>query len=993
MSVQFWQGWPKGNRILFLVLLVVFSAALVTMWVAYYTTPAPTIQLQTINEVEVNEIAVDQFSKGPFDFSVKGNNYIILQRQLGTMLATSDTVAYVYLFILAVFVTGMLAVISTLSRFYYLLGMGIFIVFVTSLSPEILGIFGSYGKIFTIVIMALYGLASFWLFYFAMTASFTIRLLVFAVITAFLWVVIFFFATTEKPFLFLATYGVEAGLVACGLFIVTVAHEIVAGFIFAVTQSPKQRKSLNHFLIITVIYFVNLVLAYSVRFRFITWNLITVDVFLLLTISGILGIWGIRQRQRTYEGVIEADPYAVFAFLLTGAFTFATIAMFMFNANDTALSAVSDIIIFTHLGFGVIFLMYVFSNFGGMLAQNMQVHKVLYSANNMPFFTFRLAGLIATLALIFYNAWQVPAHNAMSGYKNGMGDLYLKLQNLQFARAYYDESRTYGFRGHHANYALANIEGSLFNATDESKYYGDASGLRPTQMSYLNLAQTYQSANDDLEAILTLTEGVKKMKDHESLENTLGLLYARGGLADSASKYLSKSMATSSFKDIATSNMVGLAAVQKVSIPDDSSKTLSNDPVLFLNQLALANALNRTVNVNFQLPADTILTTVQAAAISNYLINSRNNEDTTFVRKVIELARRPSNIGFKEALLFASSISLYTSGETKGAFTSLEEVTVGSQHQGRYNNILTMWALENDEPQRAVVYADYALSQNYAPSRLTYAVALTESLQLKEAIAEWDSVLRRDSTSHVLAIRLKHALGVPSNLRMTLSNDELYAFIKYRLTPADSNDLFSLLNIFSNDNLKAKVLLDHAQKLSALDKPSAALRTLQWIVGLELTDASIGRQMQILEMLSRIQIGQTKTILDALKQNPIAFTGKEKKYKVYFDALAAEAAGDSTNANRQYQWLGVANPYFEDGLIAAAKYFSNKSGVSYNMLAEGLLYHPSSIRVRKAYALESARSGLESYAKSALADLQSKISVRDHQELSRQVEELLAADR
>lgn len=846
MTLQFWQGWPRGNRIFFLLFLSVFVATLIYMWTAYFIEPAPAIELRTISEAEVEDIVVDQIQKGDFNFTVKGNNYVILQRQLGSMLTTSELVAYSYLFVLAVFVIGMLAVISTLSKFYYLAGMGIFILFVTTLSTEVLGVFGLYGKSFAIVIMGLYGFTSFWFFYFATTRSFTFRVLAFTVITFLLWVVINFMSATEKPFLHMATYGVEAGLVACGLFIVTVAHEIVAGFVFAVSQSQRTRKSLNHFLIITLIYIINLALAYSVRFGFIKWNIVTVDLFLLLTISAILGIWGIRQRQKTYEGIIDADPYAVYAFLLTGAVTFTAIAMFMLNANDTALSAILDVIIFTHIGFGFIFLTYVFSNFAGMLAQNYQVYKVLYTPNNMPFFTFRFAGLITTIALAIYNTWQVPVNNAKSGYFNGLGDLYVKMQNKPIAKAYYDESRTLGYRGHHANYALANLEGSLFNTREENQFYDDACGPRPTQMSFLNLAQTYQSASDNARAIAALRDGIKKLKKHDALENSLGLLYAKAGMPDSAVKYLSSS-----------ANLVGLTAVGRITGKDTVTE-LSNDPVMKVNQLALMNARSEKVTIAYVLPKDTVLTLAEAASISNYLINTRNNDDTTFVRQAISLARRPSNDGFKEAIMFSSALSLYSSGETKEAFTTLEEVTVTSQHKGKYNSILAIWALENYEPQRAASYAEYAVAQG------------------------------GDSAAYEALI--KHP------------------------------------DIFDRE--------EHEQR-------------------------------------------------------PADLTGKNKKYKIYADALAAEAAGDSAKANVYYSWLAKANPFFDDGVIASAKYFRNKGHTSYNLLVEALLYHPSSVAIRKAYALESARVGFEDYARNALAALQSKISAKEYSELLAEINRLL----
>ncbi len=555
-TVQFWQSWPRAHRLFLLLFASLFVVALISMWVAHFQEPAPAIELQTIQETDFSEIPVDQFRIGPFDLSVRGNNYVIIQRQLGSMLETSETVAYVYLVAMAVFMIGMLAVISTLSRFYYLAGMGIFILFVTSLSTELLGVLGNYGKMFTIVVMAFYALASFYLFYFVTTASFLVRVLVFTAITVVLGLVIQFLSVTESPFLHIATHSAQAGLIATALFIATVSHEIIAAFVFAVTQSRTRTRSLQHFAIISLIYFVNLVLAYSIRFGFLRWDVITIDLYLLLTISGILGVWGIRQRQKTFEGILDANPYGVFAFLLVGCFAFATIAMFMFNGNDTALAAIGDIIIFMHLGFGFIFLIYIISNFLGVLEKNYAVHKVLYTPNNMPYFTFRFGGLITTLALLIYNTWQVPIHNAMSGYYNGVADLYMHLDNDRIATAYYNESRTYGFRGHHSNYALANIASARFDPTDERKYYEDASWSRATQMSYLNWAQTYQTQNENLTAIVTLTEGAKKLKDHEALDNTLGILYARMGMSDSASRYLDRSMASSRYRQMASANKI-----------------------------------------------------------------------------------------------------------------------------------------------------------------------------------------------------------------------------------------------------------------------------------------------------------------------------------------------------------------------------------------------------------------------------------------------------
>ncbi len=438
-----------------------------------------------------------------------------------------------------------------------------------------------------------------------------------------------------------------------------------------------------------------------------------------------------------------------------------------------------------------------------------------------------------------------------------------------------------------------------------------------------------------------------------------------------------------------------MIAQRQIQASYDSSAGPDGDPVVSVNKLGLLNSLGKTGG-GYTLPTDTVLNLAQAAQLSNYLVNQRYSYDTALFSKAMILARRPSNVGFREAILFASSIALYNSGETKEAFKTLEEVTVSSELKGKYNNILTMWALENGELARALAYADYALTQNHVPAKTTYAVTLTEQLASGissnpgPAISAWDSlVTSSDTITSQLAKRIRSLLLLPSQQINLMSDKDKYVFARYRLAPKDSLALFELATSVKDEDIRGRIYLDHAQKLYRMDYPSKARQALSKIIGLSLSDRSIGDQLAILDVLTAIRVGRVAEVLAGVKKEPIRFAPKERKYNVYLDALTAQAAGDTTTAARHYRWLGTANPWFEDGLIAAAEYFRNKGFTSYNMLADGLLYHPSSIKIRKAYALESARQGLGDYARTELDELKSLIDPKMHADLTAQVNKLL----
>src|SRR5690606_34939568 len=102
--------------------------------------------------------------------------------------------------------------------------------------------------------------------------------------------------------------------------------------------------------------------------------------------------------------------------------------------------------------------------------------------------------------------------------------------------------------------------------------------------------------------------------------------------------------------------------------------------------------------------------------------------------------------------------------------------------------------------------------------------------------------------------------------------------------------------------------------------------------------------------------------------------------KTLYTALIAESSGDSTAAETNYKILATYNPYFEEGIIAAADFYRNNGTERlkpYNILAEAIQINANSIRLLKAYIKEAYRQGFDEYANSPaerLAELEAGLN-------------------
>lgn len=968
-SLFFWKAWPSQYRTLWYVLAPLFALSLAFLWYSWFQGASGIIDWERVQEQEIIDITVHQFRLGPFQLTIPGESYAIFEYLEGGDLHHNTFASYVFL---AIFIIGsmmILTVITTLPKFWYFVGMTLFVFFVLALRLEVLVIFGIRGYAVPVAVMAIFLALSFYFKSFRTDAGFGKRLGVFLILTTLIAVVIHFFAGIPFPFLHLTVTAYLPALILCALFIIMVAHEILVSFVYISSQGGS--KSLRHFSIISFIYMVNVFVTCLHEMGVVQWDFIYINLYLLLTLSAILGLWGFRLREPLYESFLSFRPTGALFYVALAAICFITIGQLLGNANDAALRIVRDIIIFSHTGYGIIFLTYIISNFMVMMAENLPVYKLLYKPNRMPFFTFRLAGLIATLAFVFYSDWRQYVYHGMAGFYNYVADLYVLQENEPLAQTFYDESRKYGFQSHRANYALARMQSARINFDEAHRHYGLANGRRPTEYSLVNDGNLYLWEKKYFPAINSYRASRTIMPSSAALANNLGFAYGKTHNLDSATYFMNLGREHELTRNTAEGNFLALAAAEYLPINTDSVVAFfdNRSPLVMSNALALATLFKQ----NLQIPVDPLaeenLDLYSATLLNNYCIRNAQSLDTTFINTAYTIASDSLNFEFSEALKASLAHAWYHQGNVAKALEVLAELVYLTQdYKGKYNYTMGLWALDQGSPEIASSYFMHAQTADYKDARFYNAIALTEAGRIFEAFAAWDSIANQgDENEKVVAARMQRILSLNPSQAMSLTDPEKYQYCRYKIGLRDTVTFNRISNTFVNPNYKAQALLDISQKQFRAGNVEPAIRYLGRISGLELTDRSLFDAVRYAELRMLAWRGELRALANQINKG-IEFGPGHQLEKLLYTALLSEANGEMEKARQHYKIVGTWNPYFEEGVIAAARFFrehGESEMTAYNTLVEAIQVNHNSYRLLMAYAEEAERMGFDEYALSA----------------------------
>lgn len=975
-SRWYWKQWRKEYQIIWYGVAFLFILSLLLLWYNYLMDTDAVIRWEKFHDQQTIETTSHTFQVGNFEFSIPIESYLSYEYFNGSNLEPNVFASYAFVAMLVLASIVILSVITTFEKFWYFVGTGLFILFIVSLRLDVLRLFGLTGQWATIGTLTLYIFTSFYFNVFNSSASFTIRLLTFLLITILLGILVYFFSGVAYPLLHLSVTGYIPGMILSVIFMIMIAHEILASFIYLTSQGSTSSKSLQHFSIISAIYIANLILAYMHEAEIINWEFLYINLYLLLSVSVILSLWGYQLREKLYQNITRFNPFGAYFVISLATITFSTIAMLLGTANDPALKVIRDLIIFSHLGFGIVFLMYIFSNFILMFAENMNVYKVLYTPNRMPYFTYRFAGLITMLAFVFYSDWREYVYHSTSGFYNSLGDLYQVMEKRGLAEAYYQQGRAYGFQNHHSNYIIGHLEGRKNNLELAHYHYEMANKKRPTEFSAVNKGNLYLFEDRLFNAIFSFNDALHAFPDSGPITNNLGYAYTKIHLMDSALLMLGAAREQSVSKESAEINLMAFVGQEHIPVKADSLVRLfgTYSKGVLSNALVVATLQKQPFAINLNPLENLELDFFSATLLNNYVVNKLKEIDTTFTQQAHRIASDSVNEGFSEALKATLAQAFYHQNNVNKAFQIMAELAYLSQtRQGKYNYIMGLWALEQGNPELAAQCFEYAVEYSYKEAKLYSAIAMAEAQQQENALIAADTLLHsKNENEKEIGSQLKKALTISFADVLQQPDLEKYQYFRYRVSARDSTEFNRIVITFRDNNYKAQALLEMAQRQFNSGNTPTAIRYFTQLEGLQFSDKNLNEKINHFELellASRGQLGLLATKIN----DDITFNQSQQLEKMLYTGLLSEASGDTATAKMNYQILAVYNPFYEEGIIASARYFkrhSNDPLKAYNILTDAIHVNKNSIRLLTAYVAEAARMGFDEYAADAAQQLE-----------------------
>jgi hypothetical protein len=682
-TIFFWKNWSSIEKTLYWAILLFLVVLSVAFLYFQYEGIANVVRWDVLSELDQAPAAIEQYGGK----TLLARVFLLKEQFVPSLMQLPLWLPYVYLVVLGIGLALILAAGSALSRFGYLATMTLTISLLASFQFDILWISGANKLIlFGAWIVILGGITYYW-HEFNDDVPMTTRILVMIWVVLGLGALYLFLAQTASPALTLASFSVLGVMTLAVAFMVWLSVEVIAAFVYITTNSHTGfgKSSLCNFLFLSGLYLLSILLIYLKNTRRIDGDFWLISPFVWIVASIWLGLWGFRKR------IIEHFAFREIGSWLYAGGAFVTLACMVWASltnNNPMLEVIEDAFIYSQLGVGTLFVVYLFLNFWPIFKAGKEVHKIIYRPMRFVQVQAWAIGLGVSVSCMAFDNF-LTAHQGWAAYHNALGDLYTQTGEYKLAEQYYKYALERDYLNQKSNYALASLALQQNDRTTAGAYWQESLSKNPSPQAYAALSQTLVKENLIFDAIFNLRKGIETFPKSGELMNNLGFLYLKINIPDSALYYFDRAEQFSQRPEIATTNQMALF-VKNPDLYQKQTFEAHNYNSHQANRQALQLILNQKATpqpFELSLPKDSSLSINNMAYLYNYSLTSTDSTLGRLVRHLTAI-----NGGFYEELQMAQAYADYTHNKL-AAFDNLANIasTDTSQKAALVRQTLDFW--------------------------------------------------------------------------------------------------------------------------------------------------------------------------------------------------------------------------------------------------------------------------------------------------------------
>ncbi|KOY85728.1 hypothetical protein AD998_05780 [bacterium 336/3] len=995
----FWRNQPQS--IFLSIFLFMALGAIIWMLVTRHFGLSWVYQWDSQPSSNFQNILLDGFENGILPFTLQTPVYFVQYEYLAKDLHIPLWVSKVWTIGIFVAFSVFITCISYFKRIYFLLSSTIAIIFIISLRIDLVGIGGVYSKwLFGGTLILLYVGLAYYFHTFGKDLAFWKKLVSNLIVSVILLILIFFLSKEKFPTVYLAGYGILIPFLITLTTIFLVASEIPF-FLASLTTSQKLTGKPNflNFHVVILFYVGNLVLLYLKNTKILTLDIFYIDDFYLLATSLILGIWGTRHNPLFQSIVPNAMQTWVFASMMIVTAT--TIAYFNSVMNDAGIAALEDFIVYSHIGFGVVFWAYTVFNLRNTTQSesDQKTFATLFyeSQENktIPLYIARGLGFLIMGVFIFKEN-SFPLKQSFSAYYTGLGDVYLmhyNEMNHQIADAYYSEALTNDEINHRLWYSRASLIGlkpkpKPEEIADRINKLQKATLRDGVPQDYALIAQEFAKSGQGLLANMEFKEGFEKFPKSAPLANNIALLYAQNKILDSALYYLKKSEKyTDNPKEIET-NLLSIL-IQKPIIAADSLESFlhkDGDVAYEANRLALLSVYRKTIKDPFKLNfarnsiADTSqLNILQASYLHNYLVASQD-KDTMAFHITKKLSNTSTNSIFVDFLKIAQQIYFFKQQNQQASIENSRYLSYLSP--ARYQMQFGQNLLYLGEPAQAIeqfTNLSNILSYNSIPDIFYHrAAALSEAGNLIDAEKIWEQVALDSSNlkRRYYAQKMLTILKAETKNWKDYDDTTRFGILYYKRPEIDIQK--NIASAIQNPDLKIKAYACVIEALLEENKVQEADEFFQKL------DKNVQVTLSAQSELNKIYLAlcykkqDFSTLVSIIEKIPLI--ARYEHYRNFYKAILIESK-DIKQAENLYTKALQGNPFdllFYPDFIRFYNEKKKNKEAGYNLAVQAIRFQENNPLAWKIYILQSLELNYIGFAEEGLEKLR-ELSLEDYE--------------